>query len=195
MSTVGTLTCKDRTKLYLQHVFSAGECTFLYVRQPPSTFIQECDPYYTYDNLTYYIWIQLECIVKTREYLQGLFEIRWFKENNTGEVIDLGPGNAAQIHTNKTLETKSRYHSDRFFNRAYNSSFLGKYWCQVINTTADPDQPLMRSNVFTLLPPDNYTGSSCATSQFIYKNTCADLTIETPSLLSTTEIKPQPSNG
>ena len=104
-----------------------------------------------------------------------MFEIRWFKKNNTEEVVDLGLGNVQEIHTNMTLDTKSRYHSDRFFNHAYNPSFLGKYWCQVINTTADPDQPLMRSYVFTLLPPDNYTGQSCAISQFISKTTCADL--------------------
>ena len=124
-----------------------------------------------------------------------MFEIRWFKKNNTEEVVDLGLGNVQEIHTNMTRETRSRYHDYRFFNLAYNSSFLGKYWCQVINTTADPDQPLMRSNMFTLLPPDNYTGQPCATSQFTSKTICADLTIETPSFLSTTVFKPQPSNG
>ena len=124
-----------------------------------------------------------------------MFEIRWFKKNNAKEVVDLGLGNVQEIRINMTLETKSRYHNERFFNHAYNPSFLGKYWCQVINLTADRDQSLMRSNVFTLLPPDNYTGQSCAASQFTNKTTCADLTIETPSLLSTTVIKPQPSNG
>ena len=157
--------------------------------------MQDCNPYYTMDNLSYVIWTRLECTVRTQKELQGMFEIRWFKENNTEEVVDLGLGNVHAIHTNMTLETKSRYHSDRFFNRAYNPSFLGKYWCQVINTTADSDQPLMRSNVFTLLPPDNYTGQPCATSQFTSKTICADLTIETPSFLSTTVFKPQPSNG
>ena len=49
-----------------------------------------------------------------------------------------------------------------FFNQQYNSSYIGKYWCQVINTTADPDQPLMRSNVFTLLAPEDYTQPTCA---------------------------------
>ena len=63
-------------------------------------------------------------------------------------------------------------------NQQYNPSFLGKYWCQVINTTADPDQPLMRSNVFTLLAPENYTGSTCSGASIIQtmaNTTCADL--------------------
>ena len=161
--------------MLLKRVFSAGECTFLYVGQPPSTTMQDCDPYFTYDNLSNYIWIRLVCIVRTHKDLQGIFEIRWFKKNSTEEVVDLGLGHEQEMHTNMTLETRSRYHDERFFNRAYNPSFLGKYWCQVINTTADPDQPLMRSNVFTLLPPDNYIGQSCATSQFTNKTTCADL--------------------
>ena len=45
----------------------------------------------------------------------------------------------------------------KFLNQPYSPSLLGKYWCQVINTTADPDQPLMRSNVFTLVAPGDYS--------------------------------------
>ena len=74
----------------------------------------------------------------------------------------------------------SRYHDSAFRTQPYSTSLLGKYWCQVINTTADPDQPLMRSNVFTLLAPGNYSGATCTTtttqSQFVDNQTCADLT-------------------
>ena len=126
-----------------------------------------------------------------------MFQIRWFKENKTGEIVDLGLGShiTHKELPNMILETKSRYHDYKFFNKPYNMTFLGKYWCQVINTTADSYQPLMRSNVFTLLPPDNYNGSTCAKNlQFVYKTTCADLTIKTPPL-STTEFTSQPPNG
>ena len=72
----------------------------------------------------------------------------------------------------------SRYHDKDFFNQQYDPSYLGKYWCQVINTTADPDQPLMRSNVFTLLAPENYTQPTCvnqSTTVLSVDNlTCAD---------------------
>ena len=36
------------------------------------------------------------------------------------------------------------------------------YWCQVINTTANPDQSLMSSNVITLLAPENYFRMKCS---------------------------------
>ena len=75
----------------------------------------------------------------------------------------------------------SRYHDKDFFNQQYNSSYLGKYWCQVINTTANPDQPLMRSNVFTLLAPENYTQPTCVnqgtSTQTVDNSTCADLSV------------------
>ena len=107
------------------------------------------------------------------------FEIRWFRENTTGAVEDLGLG-----EPNGSLESMhwfSRYHNSDFINQQYNPSYLGKYWCQVINTTADPDQPLMRSNVFTLLAPENYTQPTCVsqntTTQTMENITCADLPV------------------
>ena len=46
-----------------------------------------------------------------------------------------------------------------------------------INTTADPDQPLMRSNVFTLLAPEDYTQPTCfnqsTTILTVHNVTCA----------------------
>ena len=91
---------------------------------------------------------------------------------------DLGQGDPDMALGNDWL---SRYHNTKLFNQQYNPSFAGKYWCQVINTTADPDQPLMRSNVFTLLPPDSYTvGSTCAQMLSIQQTDdkkCADLPV------------------
>ena len=100
-------------------------------------------------------------------------------KNTTGEVKKLTLNNQVCLHKNESeksfTDCTSLYHL-HVNNQQNNSSFLGKYWCQVINTTADPDQPLMRSNVFTLLPPDNYNGSRCANNfQLIDNVTCADL--------------------
>ena len=104
------------------------------------------------------------------------FEIKWFRGNTNGGVEDLGRGDP---DVRQGSDWVSRYHNTKLFNQQYNPSFAGKYWCQVINTTADPDQPLMRSNVFTLLPPDNYTGPHCSSppistsSQVIDNVSCA----------------------
>ena len=101
----------------------------------------------------------------------------WFKENTTGGVEDLGRGDP-DVRQGK--DWVSRYHNTKLINQQYNHSFVGKYWCQVINTAADPDQPLMRSNVFTLLPPDNYTAPTCSGAAIIQQVdyvTCADLTV------------------
>ena len=118
------------------------------------------------------IRIQLDCKV-TRQASAGVtdqFYIRWLRENTTGAVEDLGPGS----ETHSTNELLSQYRD--LINENYKPSFLGKYWCQVINTTADPEQPLMRSNVFTLLAPDSYTARSrCSVQQTVSNTTCADL--------------------
>ena len=110
-------------------------------------------------------------------------------ENTTGEVKNLTPNGTVCLHYNQP-GTSFNDCSTRYYihvnNQQYNPSFLGKYWCQVINTTADPDQPLMRSNVFTLLPPDDYTYSEprCSTPhQYIDITTCADLIEQSKSSL------------
>ena len=144
---------------------------FEYTQQPPSTTLNCCNPYQNGS-----ITITLECTVR---HLTNEFEIRWFRENTTGAVEDLGlgdPNNSQGI-----MHWFSRYHDSDFLNQQYNPSYLGKYWCQVINTTADPDQPLMRSNVFTLLAPENYTQPTCANqgtvTQTMNNMTCADLPV------------------
>ena len=101
----------------------------------------------------------------------------------TGAEENLGTG--APLYQQNADHT-SRYHRTAFLDQPYSSSLLGKYWCQVINTTADPDQPLMRSNVFTLLAPANYSGEMCTEVQQIVNKTCADLPLaQTTSLVIT----------
>ena len=119
------------------------------------------------------------------------FEIKWYRENTTGEVEDLGQGEPDVPQGDN--DWLSRYHNMKLFNQHYNPSFAGKYWCQVINTTADPDQHLMRSNVFTLLPPDSYTAPTCsgaAVIQQVDNVTCADLPVhsELNTLLDTSVV-------
>ena len=114
------------------------------------------------------------------------FMIRWFRENTTGAVEDLGIGDPI-FHQGR--DRTSRYHETALFNQPYSPSLLGKYWCQVINTTADPDQPLMRSNVFILLAPGDYSGSICMGSSAsvpeVANITCADLPGNQPVQLTT----------
>ena len=118
------------------------------------------------------------------------YEIRWYRENTTGGVEDLGRGGPEVPRGNDWV---LQYHNIKLLNQQYNPSFAGKYWCQVINTTANPDQPLMRSNVFTLLPPDNYTATTCSAPtaiQHISNVTCADLPVgsELNTLLYTSVV-------
>ena len=142
------------------------------MRQPPSTTIQDCNPYSSNN--------ELQCTVRTRNDLQyyGEYKIYWFKESTPGYVVNLGVGSYnLESSTTTRINTSSTYNYIYFLNKQYNTSFLStcKYWCQVINTTSDSEQPLMRSNVFTLLPPDNYNGSSCTSPQAIDNVSCADL--------------------
>ena len=104
------------------------------------------------------------------------FIIRWFRENTTGTVKNLGIGGPIFQQNN---DRTSRYHETALFNQPYSPSLLGKYWCQVIDTTADPDQPLMKSNVFTLLAPGDYSGPTCTGVQSVTNTTCADLSNQT----------------
>ena len=166
-------------------VLPTGQCMFEYQQQPVSTTIKDCNPY----GQNGYITITLDCIVI---YQTDEFEIRWFRENTTGAVEDLGLGYPNRSQEN--MRWYSRYHEKDFFNQQYNSSYLGKYWCQVINTTAYPDQPLMRSNVFTLLAPENYTQPTCVNQstsvQSVNNLTCADLSYSEQTILpaSTTTL-------
>ena len=94
--------------------------------------------------------------------------IKWFRENTTGVVENQGLGDPV---IQLGMDQLSEYH---MINQPYSPSLLGKYWCQVINTTADPDQPLMRSNVFTLLAPGDYSNPTCIGVQSIINISCAD---------------------
>ena len=115
------------------------------------------------------------------------FEIRWFRENMTGGVEELGRGSTETICGDSV---SSRYHDRDLLDQQYSPSLLGKYWCQVINTTSDPDQPLMRSSVFTLLAPGDYNGTACPTVQALANATCADLPSNSTQPLASNSTQP-----
>ena len=121
------------------------------------------------------------------------FEVRWFRENTAGAVEDLGLGDPDQFVN--SMDWLSRYHNTAFRNQAYSPSLLGKYWCQVINTTADPaDQHLMRSNVFTLLAPGDYSGPNCTNQLLTVDNqTCANLLNSQPGQTTPLVFQPVPT--
>ena len=159
-------------------------CSFEYIRQPPSTTLDGCNPYQRDNNA---VSISLECTIR-RAVVTDEFKVRWFRENTAETVEDLGLGDPDQNLS--STDWFSRYHSTALFNQPYSPSLLGKYWCQVIrNTTADPDQPLMRSNVFTLLAPGSYNGPTCTKQiQIVDNRTCADLPDQPVVALTTTTI-------
>ena len=167
-------------------ITTSGLCSFEYRAQPPSTTLQGCNPYDQGNRIR----ISLECIVRRQSGVSDQFIIKWFRKNTTGVAEDLGLGDPVQ---QGSRDQTSRYHDTALFNQPYSPSLLGKYWCQVINTTADPDQPLMRSNMFTLLAPGNYSGPTCPgtmTAQRENKKNCADQPAAqlTPSSISTTTV-------
>ena len=133
--------------------------------------------------------IALECTVRRKPGVTE-FEIRWFRENTTGAVEDLGLGADPNINAGlSNMDQTSRLYETALF---YSPSLLGKYWCQVIKTGVYPYQPLMRSNVFTLLAPENYNhGPTCSTAgvQQVMNMTCADLPPQPPSVATTVHIQ------
>ena len=101
--------------------YYSGRCSFEYRQQPPSTTLQDCNPY----NQNNEICITLECAI--RSILTT--NIRWFREYANGTVTDLGIGH-------KWLKGVA-WHSEYYVNHEYNQlqpSVLGNYWCQVVNS-------------------------------------------------------------
>ena len=64
-------------------------CSFEYLRQPPLTIVNGCNPYSSSSNAVS-IAISLECTIRRRAMVTDEFEVRWFRENTAGAVEDLG---------------------------------------------------------------------------------------------------------
>ena len=160
-------------------------CNFKYLQQPPSTTLSNCNPY----TQSQHINIALECLVRRARTTTDSYEIKWFRENTNGTVEDLG----FVQETGSANERRSRYHDEKLLHKRYSPSLLGKYWCQVVNTSANPDKLLMRSNVFTLLAPGDYSGITCyghLVVQIIPNESCADLNTTKPGDHLTTHMQP-----
>ena len=91
---------------------------FEYTQQPPSTTLNCCNPI----DQNGFITIVLECYVMNQT---NEFEIRWFRENTTGAVEELGLGDPD--NSQGSMHWFSRYHDSDFLNQQYNPSYLGKY--------------------------------------------------------------------
>ena len=78
---------------------TTAKCRFEYTKQPPSTTRDDCNPYEKPMDI---IRIALECVVKRQTGVTDQFDIRWFRENATGAVEDLGTGDPV-------TSTSSRY--------------------------------------------------------------------------------------
>ena len=97
-----------------------GQCSFEYLAQPPSTTVQDCNPYSNDGRIV----ITLECVVRRAIDMSTIsYLIRWFRENTNELVEDLGIGfPLAQHNTDRT----SSYHGTVFLNQPYSPSLLGK---------------------------------------------------------------------
>ena len=160
-------------------LYPLGQCRLQFVNQPPSTTLRCCNPYDQNETLH----ILLGCTMRRQSGVTDQFMIKWFRENTTGAVENLGLGDPVnELGTDHF----SQYHKKGLSSQPYSLSLLGKYWCQMINTTtADPDQ---RSNVFTLLAPWNYSGKTCSSipglkMQVVGNITCADQHSEQTTML------------
>ena len=195
---VTAVSCSGEPQLVLDlshDTVQSDQCRLQFISQPPSTTLQSCNPY----DQNEIIRIVLLCNVRRQSSVSDQFMIKWFRENTTGVVEDLGLGDP---DIQQDIDQLSYYHNTEFFNQPYSPSLLGKYWCQVINTTADPDQPLMRSNVFTLLAPGNYSGPTCSSipglRYQVERNITCDLhkeqtTIPTPTSTMSSQISLSPT--
>ena len=172
--------------MYLQ-LYVTTECSpsgrsggFLYLSQPPST-TNGCRPYQFGIN---FIIIHLQCSVRRLNPTDS-FQIIWFRERN-GQIEDLGPG-SPHIQIPGPDDWLSRYHDTKLWVQPFRPELLGKYWCQVIKTSVNPHQPLLRSNEFTLLPPEDYSQFTCSNTamiQTVDNITCANL----PDPSSTSQV-------
>lgn len=149
------------------------------------------------------IQVTLECAVRKQPMMRDVnsFEIRWFRRTLDDDIDGLGPGDPITVQGSTTI---SRYHDLNFFNAIYEDEDLedvvGDYWCQVFNTAGEEPVPLMKSNIFSLLPPMRYNQSTCNLVPNILRvdnTSCADLV--TPPLtpptqrVLTTTVTPQPA--
>ena len=119
------------------------------------------------------------------------FDLSWYRRrSNDGMVENLGPGDMRQEHTDTESIVLSGITGLNL--AAFSEDMPGDYWCQVEVTNSSGQFPLARSNILTLLRPEDYPGLSvCSGVHSVGTHTCADIT-QLPSPL-TTSFLPNPS--
>ena len=163
-----------------------GQCTnFQYIVQPPTEL--PCNPFNGNK------WkLRTICTVQTLNGSQS-YEIHWFQRDKNGVVTDLG---RPEFFTSGN-HRKEVYYGLHLNDKDFTESMLGTYWCQVIDTSQQPNLYLGTSNNFTILRPNEYDNglSAClhTTTVSTSETKCADdppppmtsTTLPLPTTLST----------
>ena len=100
------------------------------------------------------------------------FDIHWFHKNNQNETIDLGQAEVLGIDPNREIVL----FGTQWYNKPFNESMLGEYWCQVIVTSTQPNIYLGKSDILVIRDPENYdTGlQRCQRIISVPTSKCAD---------------------
>ena len=77
--------CACIVYIVIEFSLPTAQCRIEYYSQPPLTTICDCNPF----NNTYIV-ISLECGVRSWNGVTDQFEIRWFRENTSGAIDNLG---------------------------------------------------------------------------------------------------------
>ena len=172
-----TLTNIPSISYHSENILTIADCSFQYTEQPPHSLT--CNPY---TNETVQITITCK-VVKLNDDL--CCYIAWFAES-AGTVRPLVFGHSISEGTNfvQSRLAITPNLGSKFCNKIKNGS---KFWCQVVNTTGGAYQPLMKSNVFELMAPEDYNDQRCPTTVMETKTTCADVPTSSPTSSSTSQ--------
>ena len=111
---------------------------------------------------------------------QRTFDVHWFQRDINGNIINHGrPGLFSDVP-----ESENVIFGEQLLNRPPNNSYIGEYWCQVIDTTT-PSAPVYLG-VSDSIIIENYASygntSACNSVRSINENKCADSTITISSI-------------
>ena len=111
------------------------------------------------------------------------YDLFWYRERSCdGLVENLGPG-SGEIETTNSERIMLQGIAN-LNNAPFSEEMPGEYWCQAVITNSSGKYLATRSNVLTVLRPENYTGLSvCSSVQFTDASKCAY-----PPILSTCNL-------
>ena len=157
---------------------NTGLCsTIQYVKQPPTRL--QCNPYDTTVEPPVRR-LALECEAMQLVDDDFKFELRWFHNTTSGEVIELESMSATFVSTKRSI-----YGSEGEFMN--NEPMIGQYWCQAFVTSTISHTPLTRSNILQLDGPQAYQDLlRCNSIQSIIEEKCAEFSNEEDTMAPTT---------